>query len=463
MASLVEDLASDLARSNAVVLLGAGVSVAATDGSPLASWTGLLHHGVDHCVKVVSSLPLNWAETLRSQIDSGDSFFLVQAATDISHRLGYPTGGDYREWLRTTVGSLELVNPALVDAVLALGAQIATTNYDSLVEKRSQLPAVTWRDSYRVQRVLRGDEQAVLHLHGHWEAPESVVLGVRSYEDMLRDEAAKLALRNLVWLRTLVFIGFGAGLGDPNFGELLKWSRPILAQSGYRHYRLVLESEVETAKKQHEEERVSVIPFGRRHEDLPAFLRRLVQHRQPSGAKSATTTSLGSDFQSRLVDIRARQASLAPAEYLRALSQVALDLWQAGYKRTAWTTLDGPFSKHARTLDPNSRLQIGLGLADMMSKDGVPDRAHSVLQELVDDASSLSDGDAVKSAFAELQVRVFADLSGYDDSITGIERALDQAEEGSRDLLRARLAEIHLLRGTIDKALSVARTSRNEP
>ncbi len=79
MASLVEDLASDLARSNAVVLLGAGVSVAATDGSPLASWTGLLHHGVNHCVKVVSSLPLNWAQTLRSQIDSGDSFSLDDA------------------------------------------------------------------------------------------------------------------------------------------------------------------------------------------------------------------------------------------------------------------------------------------------------------------------------------------------------------------------------------------------
>ena len=121
MGSLVEDLASALARPDALVLLGAGVSVAATDGSPVASWAGLLRHGVDHCLKVVSSLPLNWCQTLRSQIDSGDPFSLVQAATDISHRLGYPTGGDYREWLRTTVGCLELVNPALVDAVLALG------------------------------------------------------------------------------------------------------------------------------------------------------------------------------------------------------------------------------------------------------------------------------------------------------------------------------------------------------
>jgi hypothetical protein len=415
-------------------------------------------------VKVVSRLPRNWDETLRTQIDSGDPYSLVLAADDISHRLGYPTGGDYREWLRITVGGLKVVEPAVIDAVLALRRQIATTNYDSLIENRSQLLPVTWLDRYRVQRVLRGDDdQTVLHLHGHWEKPESVILGVRSYDEVLRDEPTQLALRHLIWARTLVFIGFGAGLADPNFAALLKWSRPILAESGYRHHRLVLESEVEAAKRQHEEERVSVIPYGSKYEDLPAFLQSLVQHRQPSAAKSTTTASLGSDFQSRLADVRARQASLAPAEYLRELSQVALDLWQGGYKRTAWTTLDGPFSKHAQTLDRNSRLQIGIELANMMSKDGAPDRAHSVLQKLLEDVNNLPDGDATKTAFSELQVKVFADLSGYDGAVVEIERSLDQADEGSEDLLRARLAEIHLLRGAIDKALSVARSSRTEP
>ena len=400
MSSLFEDLASALARPDAVVLLGAGVSVAATDRNQLASWTGLLRHGVDYCLKVAAT-PQNWGETLRNQIDSGDPYSLVLAADDISHRLGYPTGGDYREWLRSTVGCLEVVNPALIDTVVSLGTQIATTNYDSLVEKRTQLPPVTWRDSYRVQRVLRGDDEAVLHLHGHWETPESVVLGIRSYDDMLRDESAQLALRNLIWLRTLVFIGFGSGLGDPNFAELLKWSRPILAQSGYRHYRLVLESEVGTAKQQHAaEERVSMLPYGNTHEDLPAFLRTLAQNARPHAVKSSASVVSRSDFQGRLADIRARQASLAPADFLRELSQVALELWKGGYKRTAWTTLDHSFSEHASTLDRNSRLQIGIGLANMMSDDGVPDRAHSVLQRLLEDANRLSDGEVTKTAFS---------------------------------------------------------------
>jgi hypothetical protein len=97
MGSLVEDLASALARPDALVLVGAGVSVAATDGSPVASWAGLLRDGVDQCLKVVSSLPDNWGEMRHSMIDSGDSDSLLLVAEDISRRLGWPLGGDYSD------------------------------------------------------------------------------------------------------------------------------------------------------------------------------------------------------------------------------------------------------------------------------------------------------------------------------------------------------------------------------
>ena len=44
---------------------------------------------------------------------------------------------------------------------------------------------MTWRNGAQVQQVLRGQRKAVLHLHGHWEDPASVVLGIRSYEAVL--------------------------------------------------------------------------------------------------------------------------------------------------------------------------------------------------------------------------------------------------------------------------------------
>jgi hypothetical protein len=45
-ATPLDDLREELAARRAVVIVGAGVSVAATGGSPTASWVGLLEDGV---------------------------------------------------------------------------------------------------------------------------------------------------------------------------------------------------------------------------------------------------------------------------------------------------------------------------------------------------------------------------------------------------------------------------------
>jgi tetratricopeptide (TPR) repeat protein len=128
-----------------------------------------------------------------------------------------------------------------------------------------------------------------LHLHGHWQDPESVVLGIRSYEAVLGDVHAQTVLRSLRLKHTLVFIGCGAGLGDPNLGALLAWSRPILAGSEYRHFRLCRKQEREELEREHPpEERIFPLPFGEKHGDLATFLRDLAVRGASSGpAKSA--------------------------------------------------------------------------------------------------------------------------------------------------------------------------------
>ncbi len=124
--------------------------------------------------------------------------------------------------------------------------------------------------------MARGDEPGVLHLHGWWDDPESVVLGIRSYEKVLGDAHAQAMQRALRSLRTLLFVGCGAGLGDPNFGALLEWSRGVFAGSQTRHYRLALESEVAELQRQHpDEERIIVLSYGKGHGDLAPYLRDL--------------------------------------------------------------------------------------------------------------------------------------------------------------------------------------------
>ena len=63
-----------------------------------------------------------------------------------------------------------------------------TTTYDSLIEEVTRLSPLTWRDSARAERLIRGDEHYILHINGHWSVPVSVALGIRSYESMLGDE-----------------------------------------------------------------------------------------------------------------------------------------------------------------------------------------------------------------------------------------------------------------------------------
>ena len=114
--------------------------------------------------------------------------------------------------------------------------------------------------------------------------PESVVLGIRSYAEILADKPAQAMQEAIRATKTLLFIGFGDGLADPNFDALMKWAREVFAHSMFRHYRLVRDGEVETTQKQHPpEDGVVVLGFGPDHKDLPEFLRGLAppHHRSP--------------------------------------------------------------------------------------------------------------------------------------------------------------------------------------
>ena len=72
----------------------------------------------------------------------------------------------------------------------------------------------------------------MLHLHGHYRRPETVILGIRDYQRQLGDAFAQAIQAFAVMDRTVVFAGFGAGLGDPNFAQLLGWFGAALGGAG---------------------------------------------------------------------------------------------------------------------------------------------------------------------------------------------------------------------------------------
>lgn len=274
--TLIDDLKSQMAGARCIVVAGAGVSVSSTGNAPCASWTGLLRHGAERCAEVVPGLPAGWGERVRAEIESGDLDDLLSAAEKVSSKLRAPDGGEYVRWLREGVGALQASDGRVLDALKDLGVVLATTNYDSLIEQATGLPPVTWMDGARVERVLRGDERAVLHLHGHWQQPKSVVLGIRSYDQILGSEHAQAMLRAMAAMRTIVFVGCGDGLKDANFGALLQWTGKVFSGSEYRRFLLARRAEVARLQQDHPpEERLFVIDYGAGFDDLAPFLRAL--------------------------------------------------------------------------------------------------------------------------------------------------------------------------------------------
>lgn len=89
-----------------VILTGTGVSVAAcgnqdVNGFQVATWTGLLQHGVKHC-RDTGLAEDDDVEILARKIDSGKPRHLISAAEDISQRLNERGAGVFRGWLQAT-------------------------------------------------------------------------------------------------------------------------------------------------------------------------------------------------------------------------------------------------------------------------------------------------------------------------------------------------------------------------
>jgi tetratricopeptide (TPR) repeat protein len=273
--SPVNDLRQEIAKGHVLVVVGTGVSLAATDGESVASWQGLLKDGVERC-QALQGLSDSVADALRADIDSGSLKRLLSAASKIRRVLGTPDESEVRIWLRDTVGMLSVKHREVLEAIRALDLPIATTNYDDLLEEVTGWKTVTWLEGDRVIRAIQGEETAVVHLHGHWAALDSVILDRASYDRIREHDLAQTVLRGLRTFKTLLFVGCGDGLSDPNFGALLEWAREVFRGMEGRHYRLCREDEVKKLKGLHRKDHIVPLSYGPKHEDLAGFLETLV-------------------------------------------------------------------------------------------------------------------------------------------------------------------------------------------
>ncbi|KAF1808535.1 WD40 repeat-like protein [Eremomyces bilateralis CBS 781.70] len=273
-----------------VIVIGAGVTLSATatqSGETLAqlSWFGLIRHGLDYVVadgqidrnhyrlsharEILDSHPEDLLEAARIL-----KFFLDQA-----HQ--WPT------WLKAVFGDLskEVRHPAALDVLKSLhdrGAMLLTTNYDDLFEEGyCRLPRISRSHHDDLLKFQSRDLRGILHVHGSYHDPSDVILDATDYEKVQYSEI-KTVLRALWNTHTILFVGCGSGLEDPNFGALLEWACKDQKNIPNRHCLLVRTGDPLNLKP------LVRLQFGPQYSDLVPYLQRLLEDPEPLAAGQLT-------------------------------------------------------------------------------------------------------------------------------------------------------------------------------
>ena len=283
---LVDDLKELIAKRQVTVVVGSGVSVATTHNAPNASWIGLLKSGIKHCGIVGKSEKWQQREIEKLDDEDGDLDDLLSVAQQITSVLKQKYPAEYAEWLEDAfkAGALAVKDESVIRAIQSLKAPILTTNYDDLIERITGLKKANWNEPRKIQKILRAEDSGVIHLHGYWEDPESVVLGIQDYELIESQPHTQAVMQALAMTKSWLFIGCGDGLHDPNFGKFLKWLGQVSRLNPYRNFRLSKSDDVEEHQAEHhEDERIFVLSYGDEYADLPTFIESLADGATAAG------------------------------------------------------------------------------------------------------------------------------------------------------------------------------------
>jgi hypothetical protein len=199
---------------------------------------------------------------------------LLDAANIVSSQM--KQHGQFPTWLESVFGSLsqETRHPDLLDMLKALherGATLLTTNYDDVLEKYCGVQRVGRSNQDDISRFRRGDLNGIFHIHGSYHDAHEVVLDTTDYYDVKNSDMVQDMLRTFLQDKTILFVGCGSGLEDPNFDALLRWASQLHKNLPHRHCLLIRDDD--SVKYQP----LLRVKYGTRYEDLAVYLKRLLE------------------------------------------------------------------------------------------------------------------------------------------------------------------------------------------
>lgn len=279
--SHADDIKQKIASgSDAIIMLGTGFSSAVAKDKAHASWVGLLRAGLEY-LKTNGLIEKSvLVESIEQDIQIGielDSSFLVAVGEKISSLMHRTSSPHFAAFLRDTVGALEPDSgkAELARTIEQLNAPVMTTNYDTLYEQITKKPSITWSESRKFRTAIKSQSTDVIHLHGIWDDPESVILTTSDYEKILRHEDTAALRQSIGVLKTIIFVGYGAGLNDPHFQALWNFLKPLVAENVV-HYTLCLEQDLVSINRENFDTPIIPVAYGDNHDQLEPFLKQLV-------------------------------------------------------------------------------------------------------------------------------------------------------------------------------------------
>lgn len=211
-----------------IPFVGAGLSQSA---AAVPSWPELSTRMIEFARREAGrSAPVR--QQLLDMEDLAASNNLIEAFDIGQQLLGYHSAPDsrsaikYREFLEKEFGQPDVKNATILQALGELRTRyIVTTNYDTLIEDHAvpNWESSTWLEPSKALAATRRG-RGVIHLHGRFDAPESLVLSKRDYDTLTttNEELLNHLSSALFFSGVLLFIGTSLqGLQDPHLAVIL--------------------------------------------------------------------------------------------------------------------------------------------------------------------------------------------------------------------------------------------------
>jgi hypothetical protein len=405
--AIEDDLRSRIRAHELSLIVGGGVAIATSDRAQ--TWAGALASCYDFVFDKGLIEFKGWIDQEKKELAGAGPPVLLEKANRLRALLHSRGDGRlWKAWLEATFRDQEPDHPELINAILDLKLPIMTTNFDHLIEKVAAsrgrtLETIDWTEDDKMARFAIGRmRDCVLHLHGHWQAPEFVVFDATTYIRRTQEGYTNTAIRTLT-APGVLYIGCGATLDDPNLSGLREWHERFSRGVKGEFFRLVNEKEQKRPTNDDDAARYVAVCYGSDFSDLAPFLRKL--------ARSSP---------------RGREAHRLPAALQQYTAQVA----------RSWGVLDLPVSPEA----PGSERDLIETLYVQRSYD------------LVQEARDYEPRDTIRPATSPHSDERQVDLA---DRLTKRERLLIVANVGmGKTALSRRLAWMYAQQHTDDPRMS---------